>query len=181
MPSWSAPERSGSVPEGKLNGVVRVAIVGIEQIVPLLGIDRMIGQGIDQLSGRSGTLDRLVPGLSATIRETANASVIENLKKMGEPTTIDNRPAISAAAAFCQRRDLSRHVAHRRSAGAILERRSRPRIAAARGDQLCQKRYPKRKANSTAPMTTSLRVRLPASSPAAPTTTWSGNKCSSRG
>jgi hypothetical protein len=81
-------------PEGKLNGAVRVAIVGIEQIVPVLGIDRMIGQGIDQLSGGSRTLDRLVPGLSETIRETANASVIENLKKMGEPTAIDNRPAI---------------------------------------------------------------------------------------
>jgi hypothetical protein len=84
----------GLSPEGKLNGVVRVAIVGIEQIVPLLGIDRMIGQGIDQLSGSSGTLDRLVPGLSETLRDTANASVIENLKKMGEPTAIDNRPAI---------------------------------------------------------------------------------------
>ena len=80
--------------ESKLNGVVRVAIVGIEQIVPQLGIDRMIGQGLDQLSGSGGTLDRLVPGLSETIRETANASVIENLKKMGEPTTIDNRPSI---------------------------------------------------------------------------------------
>jgi hypothetical protein len=80
--------------EGKLNGVVRVAIVGIEQIVPQLGVDRMIGQGLDQLSGGSGTLERLVPGLSETIRETANASVIENLKKMGEPTAIDNRPAI---------------------------------------------------------------------------------------
>jgi hypothetical protein len=54
----------------------------------------MIGQGIDQLSGGSGTLDRLVPGLSQTIRQTANATVIENLKKMGEPTSIDNRPAI---------------------------------------------------------------------------------------
>jgi hypothetical protein len=84
----------GLNPDGKLNGAVRVAIVGIEHIVPRLGIDRLIGQGIDQLSGASGTLDRLVPGLSETIRETANASVIENLKKMGEPTSIDNRPAI---------------------------------------------------------------------------------------
>jgi hypothetical protein len=80
--------------EGKLDGVVRVAVVGIERIVPLLGIDRMIGQGIDQWSGGSNTLDRLVPGLSKTIAQTANATVIENLKKMGEQTTIDNRPAI---------------------------------------------------------------------------------------
>jgi hypothetical protein len=84
----------GLNPDGKLNGVIRVAIVGIERIVPRLGIDRLIGQGLDQLSGSSGTLDRLVPGLSETIRETANASVIDNLKKMGEPTSIDNRPAI---------------------------------------------------------------------------------------
>jgi hypothetical protein len=84
----------GLSPEGKLNGVIRVAIAGIEQVVPQLGIDRMIGQGIDQLAGGSGTLERLVPGLSDTIRETANASVIENLKKMGEPTTIDGRRAI---------------------------------------------------------------------------------------
>ena len=84
----------GLNPEGKLNGVIRVAIVGIERIVPRLGIDRLIGQGLDQLSGSSGTLDRLVPGLSETIRETANASVIDNLKKMGEPTSVDNRPAV---------------------------------------------------------------------------------------
>jgi hypothetical protein len=83
----------GLSPDGKLNGVIRVAIVGIERIVPRLGIDRLIGQGLDQLSGGSGTLERLVPGLSETIRETANASVIDNLKKMGEPTSIDNRPA----------------------------------------------------------------------------------------
>jgi hypothetical protein len=84
----------GLSPEGKLNGVIRVAIAGLEQIVPQLGIDRMIGQGIDQLAGGTGTLERLVPGLSDTIRETANASVIENLKKMGEPTAIDGRRAI---------------------------------------------------------------------------------------
>jgi hypothetical protein len=84
----------GLSPEGKLNGVIRVAIVDIEHIVPLLGIDRFIGQGLNQLSGGNGALERLVPGLSETIRETANASVIENLKKMGEPTSIDNRPAI---------------------------------------------------------------------------------------
>src|ERR1700722_1923587 len=79
--------------EGKLDGVIRIAVVGIEHIVPLLGIDKMIAQGVDQWSGTSGTLDRLVPGLGATIRQTANATVIENLKKMGEPTTVDNRPA----------------------------------------------------------------------------------------
>ena len=79
---------------GKFDGLVRVAIVGLENIVPLIGVDRMIGQGIDQWAGTSGTLDRLLPGLGGAIRDTANASVIDNLKKMGEPSSIDNQPAI---------------------------------------------------------------------------------------
>ena len=79
---------------GKLDGLVRVAIVGIENIVPLLGVDHLIGQGLDQLSRASGTLDRLLPGLGGAIRDTANATVTDNLKKMGEPSSIDNQPAI---------------------------------------------------------------------------------------
>jgi hypothetical protein len=90
---------------GKLDGLVRVAIVGLEEIVPRLGIDQMIAQGIDRLSGTQGTahsttaqglgaLDRLVPGLGEAIRQTANTSLIDNLKKMGEPSMVDRQPAI---------------------------------------------------------------------------------------
>lgn len=86
---------------GKLDGVIRVAIVDLEHLVPLLGIDRLIGQGLDRLAGADlsagqglGALDRLMPGLGAAVRETANASLIENLKKMGQPSTVDNQPAV---------------------------------------------------------------------------------------
>jgi len=79
---------------GKLDGLVRVAVVGVEHIVPRLGIDRLIGQSVDQLAGGEGALDRLIPGLGGAIRETANASLIDNLKKMGEPATIEKQPAI---------------------------------------------------------------------------------------
>jgi hypothetical protein len=79
---------------GKLDGLVRVAVVGLEHIVPRLGIDRLIGQSVDQLAGGEGALDRLIPGLGGAIRETANASLIDNLKKMGEPATIEKQPAI---------------------------------------------------------------------------------------
>jgi hypothetical protein len=86
---------------GKLDGLVRVAIAGIEHLVPLLGIDRLLGQGIDRLAGSDGAaaqgasaLDRLIPGLSGALRQSANASLIENLKKMGQPSVIDKQPAI---------------------------------------------------------------------------------------
>jgi hypothetical protein len=86
---------------GKLDGVIGVAIVDLEHILPLLGIDRLIGQGLDRLAGADlsagqglGALDRLMPGLGAAVRGTANASLIENIKKMGQPATVDNKPAV---------------------------------------------------------------------------------------
>ena len=41
------------------------------------------------------TLDRLLPGLSGVVREQTNSSVIDNIKKMGQPTEIDKKPAIA--------------------------------------------------------------------------------------
>jgi hypothetical protein len=88
-------------PNGKLNGLIRVGIAGLENIVPKLGLDRLIGRGLDKLNGGSGqsqqglnALDRLMPGLSGVVRDSATASVIDNLNKMGQPTEIDKKPAI---------------------------------------------------------------------------------------
>lgn len=85
---------------GRLDGTVNVAIAGIENVVPLLGIDQMIDQGINRMTGTNGqpgqglaALDRLVPGLSGVVRQGASASVIDNIKKMGQPTEIDKKPA----------------------------------------------------------------------------------------
>jgi len=86
---------------GKLNGLIRIGIAGLENIVPKLGLDRLIGRGLDKLNGGSGqaqqglnALDRLMPGLSGAVRDSAAASVIDNLNKMGQPTEIDKKPAI---------------------------------------------------------------------------------------
>jgi hypothetical protein len=86
---------------GKLNGLIRVGIAGLENIVPKLGIDRLIGRGLDKLNGGAGqaqqglnALDRLMPGLSGVVRDSAAASVIDSLNKMGQPTEIDKKPAI---------------------------------------------------------------------------------------
>jgi hypothetical protein len=87
--------------QGRLEGLISVAIVGVDHLVPLLGVDRLIGHGIDRLNGSSGqptgglaALDRLLPGLGGVVRDSANASIIESLKKMGQPTEIDHKPAI---------------------------------------------------------------------------------------
>jgi len=88
--------------DGRPDGVLNVAVAGVENIVPLLGIGQAIGQGVDRLTGGSGsseqglnTLDRLLPGLGGVVREQTNASVVDTVKKMGEPTDIDKKPAIA--------------------------------------------------------------------------------------
>jgi hypothetical protein len=88
--------------QGRLNGAMQVSVVGIDAIVPRLGIDQLIGQSIDRLTGGSGSadqglnaLDRLMPGLGGVVRQNAASSVLENIKKMGKPTEIDKKPAIA--------------------------------------------------------------------------------------
>jgi hypothetical protein len=88
--------------EGKLNGTIQIGVVGIDNIIPLLGIDQLIGQGIDRLTGGSGSanqglnaLDRLVPGLGGMVRQNASASAIDSIKRMGQPIEIDKKPGIA--------------------------------------------------------------------------------------
>ena len=87
---------------GRLEGELRVTIAGVENIVPLLGVDQLIGQGIDRLTGGSGSpaqglgaLDRLLPGLGGVVRESASTGLIETIKRMGEPTKLDGKPAVA--------------------------------------------------------------------------------------
>jgi hypothetical protein len=87
---------------GRLEGELRVTVAGMENIVPLIGVDQLIGQGIDRLTGGSGSpaqglgaLDRLLPGLGGVVRESASAGLIETIKRMGEPTKLDGKPAVA--------------------------------------------------------------------------------------
>jgi hypothetical protein len=87
---------------GRLEGELRVTVAGVENIVPLLGVDQLIGQGIDRLTGGGGSpaqglsaLDRLLPGLGGVVREGASAGLIETIKRMGEPTKLDGKPAVA--------------------------------------------------------------------------------------
>jgi Uncharacterized protein conserved in bacteria (DUF2125) len=73
--------------------------------VPQLGIDKLIADSLDRLTGASGkqglsALDRLVPGLSGAVRRDANASIVDNLKSMGQPTEIDGKSATALPVRF---------------------------------------------------------------------------------
>jgi hypothetical protein len=53
---------------GRLDGMLRVAVAGLETIVPQLGLDRLIGRGIDRLTGTNGQPGQDFPSLTACCR-----------------------------------------------------------------------------------------------------------------
>jgi hypothetical protein len=65
-------------------------------------VDQLIGQGIDRLTGGAGSsaqglgaLNRLLPGLGGAVREGANTGLVETIKRMGEPTELNRKPAVA--------------------------------------------------------------------------------------
>jgi hypothetical protein len=86
---------------GRLDGMLQVSVYGLEALVPQLGIDRAIQQQIDRLAGAGQAeqglqaLDRLVPGLGGIVRQGTTATLVDDVKKMGKPTQIDNKPAVA--------------------------------------------------------------------------------------
>jgi hypothetical protein len=86
---------------GRLDGMLQVAVYGLDALVPQLGIDRLIEQRFDEIAGSGqaqqglAALDRLVPGLGGIVRQGANATLVDDVKKMGKPTEIDGKPAVA--------------------------------------------------------------------------------------
>src|ERR671935_30335 len=69
---------------------LEVAVVGIEKILKMLDIDRMMTEG--QVGARFNALDRLIPGLGGMARQSAAPSLIAAL---GERTELEGKPAVA--------------------------------------------------------------------------------------
>lgn len=86
---------------GRLDGMLQVSVYGLDALIPQLGIDQAIQQQIDRLAGGGQAqqgleaLNRIVPGLGGIVRQGTAATVMDNIKKMGKPTQIDDKPAVA--------------------------------------------------------------------------------------
>jgi hypothetical protein len=95
--------------QGQLDGQLAMTVAGLEKIVPALGLDRLLDQGLSQgavdkmapgVSARDvnsiiGALDRVVPGLGNLARKNANAGLAAGIAMLGQPTTLEGRKAIA--------------------------------------------------------------------------------------
>ena len=80
---------------GGLDGNLRVTIVGIEKILKMLDLERVMSEG--QVGSALNALDQLMPGLGSIARRSAAPGLVAVLGQRGE---LDGKPATTLAVRF---------------------------------------------------------------------------------
>jgi len=97
----------GFSPSGRLEGELQTTVRGIERVIPALGIDKMLDNGVPQatldrvapgvksqdIANLMGALDRAIPGLGKVVKQNANVGVIAGINALGKEATLEGKPA----------------------------------------------------------------------------------------
>jgi hypothetical protein len=97
----------GLSPAGRLEGELQMTVAGIERVIPALGIDRMLDEGVPQatldkvapgvktqdLNNLFGALDRAIPGLGKVVKQNANAGVAAGINALGKEAELEGKKA----------------------------------------------------------------------------------------
>lgn len=97
----------GITPQGMLDGELQMVVAGLEKVVPALGLDKILEQGVpqatldrlapglktEQVDKAMGALDKLIPGLGNVVRQKAPAALGGVVAMLGQKTTLEGRPA----------------------------------------------------------------------------------------
>ena len=97
----------GLSPGGSLDGELQMTVAGLEKIVPALGIDKMLEQGVPQatldrvapgvrsqdINNLVGALDRAIPGLGKVVKQNANVGVAVGINALGKEAVLEGRKA----------------------------------------------------------------------------------------
>jgi hypothetical protein len=94
---------------GRIEGELQMTVAGLEKIVPALGIDRMLEEGVPQatldkvapgvktqdLNTLFGALDRAIPGLGKVVKQNANVGVAAGINSLGTEAVLEGKKARS--------------------------------------------------------------------------------------
>ncbi len=94
---------------GRIEGELQMTVAGLEKIVPALGIDRMLEEGVPQatldkvapgvktqdLNTLFGALDRAIPGLGKFVKQNANVGVAAGINSLGTEAVLEGKKARS--------------------------------------------------------------------------------------
>ena len=93
--------------QGRLDGELQMTVAGIEKVIPALGIEKMLEEGVPQatldrvapgvktqeVNKLLGALDRAIPGLGKVIRQNASAGLVVGINALGTEATLEGRKA----------------------------------------------------------------------------------------
>jgi hypothetical protein len=82
-------------PRGGLDGSLEVTVVGVEKVLKMLDVERLMSEG--QIGATLGALDRLIPGLGGIARQSAAPGLVAAL---GQRTVLEGKPAVAFPVRF---------------------------------------------------------------------------------
>ena len=92
---------------GRIDGELQMTVAGIEKVIPALGIEKMLEEGVPQatldkvapgvksqdLNNLFGALDKAIPGLGKVVKQNANAGVAAGINSLGTAAELDGKKA----------------------------------------------------------------------------------------
>lgn len=99
----------GLTPGGNLDGELQMTVAGFEQVIPRLGIEKVLEEGVPQatldrvapgvraqdVNNLLGSLDKMIPGLGKVVRQNAGAGLAAVVNSLGSPAELEGKPARS--------------------------------------------------------------------------------------
>jgi len=93
--------------QGRIDGELQMTVAGIEKVIPALGLEKMLEEGVPQatldrvapgvktqdLNNLFGALDRAIPGLGKAVKQNANAGVAAGINSLGKEAELEGKKA----------------------------------------------------------------------------------------
>jgi hypothetical protein len=93
--------------QGRLDGELQMTVAGIEKVIPALGIEKMLDEGVPQatldrvapgvktsdVNNLFGALDRAIPGLGKVVKQNANIGVAAGINALGKEAVLEGKKA----------------------------------------------------------------------------------------
>ena len=97
----------GLTADGRLDGELQMTVAGIEKVIPALGIEKMLDEGVPQstldrvapgvktqdVNNLLGALDRAIPGLGRMVKQNANVGVAAGINALGKEAMLEGKKA----------------------------------------------------------------------------------------
>ncbi|XIA65174.1 DUF2125 domain-containing protein [Bradyrhizobium sp. TZ2] len=92
---------------GRIDGELQMTVAGIEKVVPALGLEKMLEEGVPQatldrvapgvktqdLNNLFGALDKAIPGLGKVVKQNTNVGVTAGINSLGTETVLEGKKA----------------------------------------------------------------------------------------